>query len=307
MKIFFLITMFILGACFGSFLCCEARRLRLREKGTALKTPEKTPEKTSRTSKKDKPAKKKKISLPARSICLSCGYQLKWYDNIPIFSWLFLHGKCRKCKTKIGTLEIIAEIGTALAFLLLGFTAINNGLTLNSFLSETPLTYISYALWFFLVLALIFLAIYDGAYGELPTPFLTFSLICAILIIILKEWSFFSVTPFSFNLLFSHLLPILYSVLILGGLYLVLNLISKGKWVGDGDWLLGTIVGLMLGKPWLALLALFLSNFVASLIMLPSVKKSKNFRIFFGPFMIIAFILVIFFSSTELYDIINLW
>ena len=86
--------MFILGACFGSFLCCQARRLRLKEG--------------------KKPKSKK---LPARSICLSCGYQLKWYDNLPIFSWLLLRGKCRKCRQKIGILEVLSELGLALAFL----------------------------------------------------------------------------------------------------------------------------------------------------------------------------------------------
>ena len=36
-----------------------------------------------------------------RSHCMSCGYQLKWYDLVPLFSYLFLGGKCRKCKQKI--------------------------------------------------------------------------------------------------------------------------------------------------------------------------------------------------------------
>jgi len=36
-----------------------------------------------------------------RSHCMNCGYQLKWYDLFPIFSYIFLGGKCRKCKQKI--------------------------------------------------------------------------------------------------------------------------------------------------------------------------------------------------------------
>ena len=44
---------------------------------------------------------KKENMVTTRSHCMSCGYQLAWYDLIPLFSWLALGGKCRKCKTKL--------------------------------------------------------------------------------------------------------------------------------------------------------------------------------------------------------------
>ncbi len=44
---------------------------------------------------------KKENFVRTRSHCMSCGYQLQWYDLIPLFSWLALGGKCRKCKEKI--------------------------------------------------------------------------------------------------------------------------------------------------------------------------------------------------------------
>lgn len=46
-------------------------------------------------------APKKENMVTTRSHCMSCGYQLAWYDLIPLFSWLALGGKCRKCKAKI--------------------------------------------------------------------------------------------------------------------------------------------------------------------------------------------------------------
>ena len=62
---------FILGAIFGSFACCQAWRIheRLNQR-----------------------------SLGARSICLNCHHRLAWYDNLPIFSWLALRGRCRYCR-----------------------------------------------------------------------------------------------------------------------------------------------------------------------------------------------------------------
>lgn len=276
MRIVFIILMFIIGACFGSFFCCQARRLHIKE--------------TKKATKK----------LPARSVCLKCGYKLKWYDNIPIISWLILKGKCRKCHKKIGIGEIISEFSIGLAFSLLAIGAILNGLTLESFFSESVITYFMLAAFVILTLSLLFLAVYDGLYGELPVLYLTISIICAIIIAILNPLGIFSSSGFSWG----YIADLIIATIILGGTYLVLYLISKGKWVGDGDWLLGAAIGLTLGKPWLSLLTLFLSNLLACLVMLPF-TKGNNSKIPFGPFLIAAFIIV--YSFAPMCDIINLW
>lgn len=267
----FSIMLFVIGACFGSFLCCQSRRLRL--KSTKHKT------------------------LGKRSVCLSCKTKLKWYENIPILSWLFLKGKCSHCGKKIGLTEILSELGLALAFLALSTTI--------DIATASLIEWLIFGFTLALTLSLGFLAIYDGTYGELPTPFLIVSIIIALIIAGLKGWlllsngSIITVSP-----IFATVVPPLLSVLILGGLYLVLYLVSKGKWVGDGDWLLGTAIGLALADPGLALIALFLANFIACIVMLPVIKKTKNKKIYFGPFMIIAFIITISLSSC---GIINLW
>lgn len=252
MGFLFLILLFIFGACFGSFLCCQARRLHLKETGD------------------QKPGH--------RSICLHCKRKLKWYDNIPVISWIVLKGKCRYCGKKIGLAEILSELGLGFTFALFGFTASLSNDKLNLFLSEAPLSYILHFLIFLFILALAFLAIYDGLYGELPVPFLTISIILAI-----------AINCFHFSI--DGLADIVVSTLILGGLYLVLYLVSKGKWVGDGDWLLALAIGLVLKSPWLALITLFLSNLLALLVMLP-VTKGKNNKIPFGPFLVAAFYIV---------------
>lgn len=43
---------------------------------------------------------KESIVFP-HSHCMTCGYQLRWYDLVPLFSFLFLRGRCRKCHTKL--------------------------------------------------------------------------------------------------------------------------------------------------------------------------------------------------------------
>lgn len=269
MQILFLTLLFILGACFGSFLCCQARRLHLKQTAKG----------------------KTKQKFNARSVCLHCDYQLKWYDNIPIISWIFLCGKCRKCKKKIGFAEILSELGLALAFLALGTTI--DPVTAN--IMEWAIFITTLAL----TISLGFLAIYDGSYGELPTKYLVLSIICAILISFLKEWASLSVSAFSPQ----NILEPLASAAILGGIYLILYLVSNGKWVGDGDWLLGTALGLALASPWLSIITLFIANVLACLVMAPVVKKSKNKRIYFGPFMVIAFVITLTFADFFYYAI----
>ncbi len=48
--------------------------------------------------------------VKVRSHCENCGYQLKWYDLIPIFSYVCLGGKCRKCRTKISAQHLVIEV-----------------------------------------------------------------------------------------------------------------------------------------------------------------------------------------------------
>lgn len=255
MTIIFYIILFILGACFGSFLCCQARRLHhnAEHKSNQLNT--------------------------SRSICLHCHYQLKWYDNIPIVSWLILKGKCRKCHKSIGIAELLAELGTALAFLALGTTFEPTTTSL--------LPWIAFILTLVFTIVVAFLAIYDGLYGELPTKYLLLAIMVALVTLALQDTIFLQSNPFTLDLIWRPLA----AVGILGGLYLALYLVSKGKWVGDGDWLLATAIAIVLADPWPALLTLFFANLLACLVMLPLIKRSKNHQIYFGPFLVIAFII----------------
>lgn len=255
----FYVLMFVLGAVFGSFLCCQARRLNLRISGHK--------------------------SLGARSVCMHCKKMLKWYENIPVVSWLVQRGKCTKCGTKIGCAEILSELGVGFSFLLFSTS-------FDPFIA-TGLKWAIFVATLVLILTLSFLAVYDGIYGQLPTLCLIFSIIYAIMLLFLHLWASLSVSAFTPEII----LKPLGSALILGGLYLILYLVSKGKWVGDGDWLLGLAIGIALGSPWLALVALFLSNAIACVVMLPFAKKSKNHRIHFGPFLVIAYVITVSFSG----------
>ncbi|MBQ8268306.1 MAG: prepilin peptidase [Clostridia bacterium] len=82
----------ILGLCVGSFLNVVIYRVPL---GMSLSKPS--------------------------SHCPRCGYSLSWFDNVPLFSYLFLGGKCRKCKARISPRYVLVEIFNALLWLLCVF------------------------------------------------------------------------------------------------------------------------------------------------------------------------------------------
>ncbi|RMH02029.1 MAG: prepilin peptidase [Planctomycetota bacterium] len=62
------------------------------------------------------------LTRPVRSFCPSCGYRLRWSDNLPLLSYLLLRGRCRSCGTRIGALYLLNEVGLALLFPLAGQT-----------------------------------------------------------------------------------------------------------------------------------------------------------------------------------------
>ncbi|MCM1487944.1 MAG: prepilin peptidase [Firmicutes bacterium] len=95
--VLFAVIFFILGSVVGSFLNVIAYRMPIKES-----------------------------LVKGRSHCTTCGKQILNRDLIPIFSWIFLGGKCRYCKEKISPRYMIVELLTALsylgAFLVFGFT-----------------------------------------------------------------------------------------------------------------------------------------------------------------------------------------
>jgi len=278
MRIYFIVMMFIIGAALGSFLCCQARRLRRKTE--------------------------KKSSLGSRSVCLKCQKQLRWFDNIPLLSWILLRGHCRYCNTKIGLAEFLSELFGGIIFVglafILKFTADGTTFTLPAApATPTPFTIPIFIFTIILILSLGFLAIYDALYQELPSLCLIFSIICAIIISILKIWSFILIDSFSW----SQILNLLGSIIILAGTYLALYLVSKGKWIGDGDWLLCLALAFALGDSFLSLCVLFFANFLGCVVMLPilsinkkSRKNLKTAKIPFGPFLVAGFLLALFLS-----------
>ena len=152
---------FIIGSCFGSFINVLVYRLPLQES----------------------------ILLP-RSQCIICKYKIKWYENIPIVSWIFLRGKCRNCNQKISISYPLIEISTGLLFLL------NNYSAPSRFSFESPAITLIYG-WFFITI-LLTMAILDIKYLWLPDSICKVGILLAICLAIFIEIRYIEFSSYLF-------------------------------------------------------------------------------------------------------------
>lgn len=223
--------------------------------------------------------------LGGRSGCLSCGYQLKWYDMIPIFSWFYLKGSCRECHSKFSVQYPLVELSTALIFVAIFAKVISFGIS--------PLATFGVFIWqaiLFSILIVIF--VYDLRHKIIPNKLVyTFSILALVQAIYLNIFQISFGSQAIWNLLAGPLffLP-----------FFLLWFISKGQWIGLGDgklalgigWFLGLIYGLsaIILAFWIgAIYAIFLM-FIDRLF-----KASQNItmktEIPFGPFLIIGILI----------------
>lgn len=257
--------MFIFGAILGSFACCQAWRIHYKEE--------------------------KKKDLGKWSVCLNCGKKLKPQENVPIFSWIFLKGKCKECGAKIGIAEILSEISLALGFVAVGVLFWPSFASSESNMMKLLFLIASFLTILIILVMLWVLMIYDAKWRLLPTKLLVSVDILAVI------YLGFEIVSLSFGNSFwqdlTKMLPSLgIGIAILPGMYFLLYKMSNEKFVGSGDWLLALAVSLILGSWWLCLLVLFLSNFMASIAGIILKIKNGEKVIPFGPFLILAFIIV---------------
>ena len=103
--------------------------------------------------------------MKGRSKCLSCGEALRPFDLVPVFSYLFLRGKCRYCKTLYGVSALIIEILFGITFLLLYLLILKGQPTLG-----VSLIWLGYYSILFAVLGV--MALYDRIHSSIPIAFL---------------------------------------------------------------------------------------------------------------------------------------
>lgn len=246
MSVFYYIIVFFTGLALGSFL--NAWVFRTRENI--------------------------KISK-GRSICIFCHRRLAWYENIPVFSFIFLKGKCKVCHKRISWQYPLVELAMAIVFTL---SAWWHGPTDNFLTAELLRDWV-------LIFNLGFIFLYDLRYGEildaatLPTALLLFL--------------------FSFVLGWQTWQSMLVGVAVGAGIFLFQYLLSRGKWIGGGDIYLGLLMGVILGWPdiLIALLLAYVLGGAVSVFLVGLKKKELRSETPFGTYLAFATFMAMFFGE----------
>ena len=270
----------VFGLILGSFVGATVWRLRARQLVADKKAGEKV---NARELKRLEPLVKSSLRSD-RSQCLHCGYRLKWYDMVPIVSWITLRGKCRHCHRPIGLLEPLIELGMALFFI--------GSLLLWPYDLVSSVDIARFIVWIIAGVVMAILFIYDSKWFLLPDK-LNWSLVGLGLVSV-------GIVAIGDGQPVATLVNAAAAVGILSGLYLFLYIVSGGKWIGFGDVKLGIGLALLLADWKLAIIALFAANLLGTLIVAPLLirkKLTRRSRVPFGPLLISGTVIAQFFGA----------
>ena len=231
------------------------------------------------------------LSINGRSKCFSCSKTLAWYELIPVFSFLFQKGKCRKCFSKVSLQYPLVELATGVVFLALykrfiEFSFFDYSLATTDFILLLVITSI-----------LIVIFVYDLRHKIIPDglsyAFAVFALIRMFLLI----------DPSTYGTLITKLNFLAGPILFLP--FYLLWKFSKGKWIGLGDGKLAVGIGWMLGFIYglsAIVLAFWIGAAFSIALLLILRLKNQGSRITmktvipFAPFMILGAMIVFFFG-----------
>ena len=262
----------LLGLCVGSFLNVVVHRLpQMMERAWKLEGAEllgvPAPELAPLS-----------LSKPA-SRCPHCGHQIRWFENIPLLSWLVLRGRCSACKAPISARYPLVELATALLFAAVAwrFPAQAGNLA-----------------WCGFVAALVALALIDWDTTLLPDS-ITLPLIWAGLIAAAVGWTI----PLS-----TAVWGAVAGYLVLWTVFWVFKLTTGKDGMGAGDFKLLAALGAWLG--WQMLLPIVLAASLIGAVIGIGMKVSGALRegryVPFGPFLAGAGLVVLYAGADRVRD-----
>lgn len=250
-ELLYYLIFFILGSVFGSFYNVLGLRLPNNES----------------------------VVFPS-SHCPKCNHELKWYELIPILSFIFLKGRCKECKEKISLLYPLNELFCGILFVV---------------------SYYSYGFSLELIIALtlssllVLVIASDLTYMIIPD---SFTIVSSLIIIVVRLLS---------AGVMDTLASIGYGILSFGIMYLIMKLgtwLFKKDCMGGADIKLMFVVGIVL-DPLLAMLVIVIASVLALPGALYAYFKNKEHMIPFGPFLVLG-LLILYFTKFNMYDLLTL-
>jgi len=226
--------------------------------------------------------------ITGRSICDHCHHQLSWYDLIPILSFFLLKGCCRYCRKKISFQYPLVELITGLLFVFT-FSLKTVFIKDSLFLRLSLLGIVSCFIVIF----------FSDVKYHLISDYILWALFC---------FSLFFHLATNFNL-FQLIFIYFFSSIIVAFPIWLIYFLSKEKAMGLGDVYLSAILGFLLGwqKGFLALYLAFVSGGIFGLFLILFGRKKLKSKIAFGPFLVIAALVMLFWGEEILSWIIKFY
>jgi leader peptidase (prepilin peptidase)/N-methyltransferase len=231
------------------------------------------------------PAKQSLMYPPSH--CPGCQKRLSAKELIPVFSYIWLRGRCSDCKSKIPLRILLVEIGTGLLYMLLFWR---------------------FGLSVFLIVSIIYMSLFvalsviDLEKGILPNVMIYPFIILGIVVFTLSTPGF-EPSVNLFNLWISNQYLANFLTAVSGAaagflIFLLPSMLTRGG-MGEGDVKLAALIGLMTGLP-MALVSVFISVVMGGLIgvilLLAKIKKRKE-GIPFGPFLCLGALITLLFGK----------
>jgi len=259
------------------------------------------------------------------SHCDNCGYKLKPWENIPLFSYLFLRGRCSHCKQKISLINPVSEATVGLLFMLVFWRFLQipffKAAFINTDVINVVVNFIPLFLWLLYVGILFLISIYDIRNLVVLDGFLvagfSIGLIGEGLLYLINKYQAIVFLDAYHNWLggasfFFPEIPGIFSNilgLIIGFCFIKLIVwLSKGRAMGDGDPYIAGFIGFILGTP--AVFAfLFLSFIIGGIgcfILIVSRKKQFKQYVAFGPYLALGGLLTFLWGERILQMYFNL-
>lgn len=250
MQVYYYFVFFIFGICLGSFYNVLGMRIPNNES-----------------------------IINPKSHCTKCGHVLKWYELIPLLSFIIQKGKCRSCKTKLSLFYPFIELATGILFLI---------------------SYYSFGFSLELVISLVLVSLFmvvivsDLSYLIIPDSFIIIPSILILIVKIIQDGIINGLIQLGYGII---CFIFMYLIMLLG------NKLFKKESLGGADIKLMFLVGLTL-DPMLAVMVIFLASIIALPISLFLLIKNNEHVIPFGPFIILG-LLIVYFTKLNIIEIFN--
>lgn len=242
------LVVILIGLCIGSFLNVCIFRMPLEES----------------------------IAFPS-SHCFKCNYELRWYDLIPVISYILIRGKCRECKDKISMQYPLVEIGNSLLYLAV-FYKFGYSIDTIKFM--------------ILVSLMIVIGMIDLKTKYVYTSSIYFGIAIGIIFCIIS-WITTKTFPVD---------NVIGAVVGFVPIWLII-IVTHGMGAGDAD--IALVCGIFLGGKLTALMlfiAVILGGILAGFILILKLKDKKA-EIAFGPYLAMGSLISLFFGN----QLINLY